>query len=214
MTTERVIIFTGGSLGESDIKEIQPGDTVIGADYGAWFLVQHGISPDLSAGDFDSVTEEQLRKIQQSSKQFVSCDPINKNLSDTELALEYAIEMKPQEIIIYGAIGTRLDHTLANIQIMSKVLRHGIPCSIRNQHNHISVTDSVHIVQRNDFPYVSLMPLSNEVTGITLEGFMYPLHEAVLSIGESLGISNRLLHETGTITIKEGLLLIIESKDE
>lgn len=214
MTIERVIIFTGGSLEESDIKEIQPGDTVIGADYGAWFLVQHGITPDLSAGDFDSVTEEQLRKIQQSSKQFVICDPINKNLSDTELALEYAIEMKPQEIIIYGAIGTRLDHTLANIQSLSKVLKLGIQCSIQNQQNRITVTDSVHIVSKSDFPYVSLIPLSNEVTGITLEGFMYPLHEAVLSIGESLGISNRLLHEKGKVTVKEGLLLIIQSKDE
>ena len=214
MTIGRVIIFTGGSLEESDIKEIQPGDTVIGADYGAWFLVQHGITPDLSAGDFDSVTEEQLRKIQQSSKQFVSCDPINKNLSDTELALEYAIKMEPGEIIILGAIGTRLDHTLSNIQILSKVLKRGITCSIRNRHNRISVTDSVHVVSRNDFPYVSLIPLSNEVTGITLEGFMYTLHDAVLSIGESLGISNRLLHETGTITIKEGLLLVIQSKDE
>lgn len=214
MTIGRVLIFTGGSLEENDIKEIQPEDTVIGADYGAWFLVQHGITPDLSAGDFDSVTEEQLCKIKNNSKQFVICDPINKNLSDTELALEYAIEMKPQEIIIFGAIGTRLDHTLANIQILSSVLKRGITCSIRNRHNHISVTDSVHVVSRNDFPYVSLIPLSNEVTGITLEGFMYPLHEAVLTIGDSLGISNRLLDESGTVTIKEGFLLIIQSKDE
>lgn len=214
MTIGRVLIFTGGSLKENDIKEIQPEDTVIGADYGAWFLVQHGITPDLSAGDFDSVTEEQLCKIKMSSKQFVICDPIKKNLSDTELALEYAIEMKPQEIIIFGAIGTRLDHTLANIQILSSVLKRGIACSIRNRHNRISVTDSVHVVSRNDFPYVSLIPLSNEVTGITLEGFMYPLHEAVLTIGDSLGISNRLLDETGTVTIKEGVLLIIQSKDE
>ncbi|WP_211747843.1 thiamine diphosphokinase [Paenibacillus sp. Marseille-Q4541] len=213
MTIQRVIIFTGGSLEESYIKEIQSDDIVIGADYGAWFLVQHGITPELSAGDFDSVTEDQLRKIQQNSKQFVICDPINKNLSDTELALEYAMEMKPREIVIFGAIGTRLDHTLANIQIMSKVCKQGIECSIQNTHNRLTITDSVHIVHKNDFPYVSLIPLTNSVTGITLEGFMYPLQEATLSIGDSLGISNRLLGDKGTVTISEGLLLVIQSKD-
>lgn len=213
MTIERVIIFTGGSLEETYIEEIRPDDVVIGADYGAWFLVQHGITPDFSAGDFDSVTKEQLQIIEQNSKHFVICDPINKDLSDTELALNYAIEMTPKEIVIFGAVGTRLDHTLANIQIMSKAIKHGIQCSIYNTHNRITMTNSVHIVHKYDFPYVSLLPLTNTVTGVTLEGFMYPLDHATLCIGDSLGISNRLLNDTGMVKIKEGLLLIIQSKD-
>ena len=68
-------------------------------------------------------------------------------------------------------------------------------------------------LSHSEFTYISLLPLTAAVKGITLDGFQYPLIDATLEMGQSLGISNKLQADTGSITIGEGLLLIIESRD-
>ncbi|WDH81086.1 thiamine diphosphokinase [Paenibacillus urinalis] len=213
MPNTRVAIFTGGDLHEEYIEKLNADDILIGADYGAWYLVHQQLKPTIAVGDFDSVSEEQYRRIEEYSHQVVRCDPIDKDLSDTELALKYAYSFHPAEIVIFGATGSRLDHTLANIQILSKTLKHGIRCSIINRNNLITATDSRITLHKNEYDYISLIPLTTEVRGIDLDGFMYPLSDAVLSIGDSLGISNQIVSSAGTITIKEGILLVIQSKD-
>ncbi|MNJ71295.1 Thiamine pyrophosphokinase [compost metagenome] len=82
-----------------------------------------------------------------------------------------------------------------------------------DHNNYVTLTGSSSIVQSRGYTYVSLLPLTPEVTGIYLDGFMYPLEDATLKIGQSLGISNRLLDTEGTVRIESGFLLIIQSKD-
>ncbi len=195
------------------IEEIGPNDLVIGADRGALFLVEHGIQPHIAVGDFDSITPEELEKVRSSSGQIITCDPIHKDLTDTELAYMTAMDKQAREIIMMGVTGSRLDHTLANIQIMLRGLQHQIQSAIYDTHNYITLTGSTCVIQNRGFTYASLVPLTPEVTGITLEGFMYPLENATLRMGQSLGISNRLLEQEGTIRIESGLLLIIQSRD-
>lgn len=213
MPNTRVAIFTGGDLHEEYIEKLNADDILIGADYGAWYLVNQHLTLNLAVGDFDSVSEEQYRCIEENSHQVVRCDPIDKDLSDTELALKYAYSFDPAEIVIFGATGSRLDHTLANIQILSKTLKQGVRCSILNRNNLITATDSRITLHKSEYDCVSILPLTTEVRGIDLDGFMYPLSNAVLSIGDSLGISNQIVDTTGTITIKEGILLVVQSKD-
>ncbi|MCM3783858.1 thiamine diphosphokinase [Neobacillus mesonae] len=213
MPKSRVAIFTGGDLDAEFLKNLRADDILIGADYGAWFLVKNDLRPAISVGDFDSVTREQFDLIEKMSTRTISCDPIDKDLTDTELALEYAYTFKPEEIVIFGATGSRLDHTLANIQILFKTLKAKIPCSIQNKNNLIQITDSQITVHKTEYEYVSLIPLTTEVRGIYLDGFMYPLEDAVLTIGGSLGISNQISQKEATITIKEGVLLVVHSKD-
>jgi len=110
-------------------------------------------------------------------------------------------------------LGTRFDHSLSNIHLLRKALEAGIPCRIIDERNIIMLTDSGLTVQANGFPYVSLLPLSLDVTGITLTSFRYPLEEASLRIGQSLGISNELTGSEGHIRIRTGLLLVIQSRD-
>ncbi len=93
-------------------------------------------------------------------------------------------------------------------------LQHHIPCSILDKNNYITLTGSSCVVEDRGFKYVSLLPLTTEVTGIVLEGFEYPLHNASLRMGQSLGVSNRLSQEKGIVHIEGGLLLIIQSKDQ
>ncbi|WP_433946607.1 thiamine diphosphokinase [Paenibacillus sp. SN-8-1] len=213
MPPKRILIFTGGSIKKESIHEIKEGDFVIGADKGALFLVDNGVQPDLSVGDFDSVTKDELERIKRSSHEMITCDPIDKNLTDTELAFDMALDQQPEEVVMIGAVGSRLDHSLANIQMMLRGLQHKVLSSILDEHNYISLTGSSLKVQDRGFTYVSLLPLTPEVTGITLKGFMYPLQDATIQMGQSLGISNRLTGSEGSIQIESGLLLVIQSKD-
>lgn len=213
MSTRRAVIFSGGMLSPDDISEIRDGDLIIGADRGALYLVECGIYPDIALGDFDSVLPEQQDKIRKYSKRLISCDPVHKDLTDTELALELAIEEHVGEVLLLGATGTRIDHTLANLQMLRQAMQQHIHCIIQDGHNRIMMTSTEAVVEERGYTYTSLLPMTAEVTGITLEGFMYPLLNATLNMGQSRGVSNRLIAPAGKVYIESGLLLIIQSKD-
>lgn len=214
MTTKRIVICTGGKLGEWVNHWLRPEDQLVGADRGAIYLVNQGYELDLAIGDFDSVTPEELKQINENSRLLQSCDPVNKNVTDTEMAFEWALSEGTDEILLLGATGTRLDHSLANIHLLLKGLNEGIPCKIIDEFNEITcVRDRLDIQKRSHYSYVSLLPMSLEVHGITLHGFQYPLHDASLYMGQTRGMSNVLLDECGTVEIKEGVLLFIQSKD-
>lgn len=212
-STNRVLIFTGGQIAPSLLNEIRQDDFIIGADHGALFLIKHNVTPDMAVGDFDSVTPDELEIIRAHSKEFIACDAIDKDLTDTELAIDLAIEKQPDEIVLIGALGSRLDHTLSNVHMLLRSMHHQITASIIDNNNYVTLTGSNCVVENRGYTYVSLLPLTPEVTGIYLEGFMYPLEDATLKIGQSLGISNRLLGAKGTVRIESGFLLIIQSKD-
>jgi thiamine pyrophosphokinase len=209
----RVVIFSGGRLDLWALAHVREGDRLIGADHGALFLVEHGFVPQLSVGDFDSVTPQQLNWIREGSSKTEAYDPIDKDYTDTELAFERALEMQPDEIILVGALGTRFDHSLANVHLLVKAMQRGIPASIADEHNEIRLTANSLTVRAVGYSNVSLLPLTPRVTGITLSGFRYPLTDAVLQMGQSLGISNVLEAQEGRITVSEGWLLVIQSKD-
>ncbi|OMF38292.1 thiamine diphosphokinase [Paenibacillus sp. FSL H8-0548] len=213
MMQPRIIICTGGQLGSWALEHIETTDVLIGADSGARFLISHGFRPDISIGDFDSVSEEDLIAIRENSGQTIACDPIDKNYTDTEMAVRLALDMQPRELILLGALGTRFDHSLANVHLLALAAAQQVQAAIIDDHNKISLIQDQTTIEKQGFPNVSLLPLSMRVEGITLHGFQYPLTEAELTIGQSLGISNVLTAAFGTIRICEGLLLVIQSRD-
>jgi thiamine pyrophosphokinase len=178
-------------------------------------LVRSGIRPALALGDFDSVTAEELEEIRHGSEAVDGYDAIDKDWTDTELAFRWALERKPREIVMLGALGTRFDHSLANVHLLLQAAEAGVPCRIVDACNEVALAmgEQTTVVRRSRFRQVSLLPLSPSVAGITLDGFQYPLHDATLRIGQSLGISNVLLAEEGTIRVREGWLLVIQSVD-
>lgn len=214
-TGRRIVIASGGELGGWAISEIRKNDFLIGADKGAIFLVENGLVPDLAIGDFDSVSASEKRYIQQVSRRFEDCDPVLKDYTDTEMAVERALAAAPPEIVLLGVLGTRFDHSLANIQLMVKCWERGVPCRIIDRHNELILTGPGTLLLRykSRFSQVSLLPLTREVSGITLTGFRYPLADATLHMGQSLGVSNVLEEPVGHIEVGEGLLLVIQSID-
>ena len=209
-----ITIVLGGQLGNWALDYIKEAHTLIGADSGAAFLVQCGFTPDIAIGDFDSVTSEQFEQISKQSRQMISCDPIDKDYTDSEMAIRLALDMKPDEILMLGATGTRLDHSLANIELLVLAEQAGVHASIIDANNRITLASGHTILKRSTYEHVSLLPLSSDVLGVTLTGFKYPLQQATLSMGQSIGVSNILLAEEGIIEHTSGKLLIIESKDD
>ncbi|WP_151736307.1 thiamine diphosphokinase [Paenibacillus tengchongensis] len=213
MPAGRVVIVAGGRLSEELLRYIDEEDFIIGADRGALFLINHGVTPDLAVGDFDSIPPEALGTIRAGSREMLACDPVDKDLTDSEMALDLALARQPDSILLAGVTGTRLDHTLASIQMMTRALQRQVNCSAVDSNNYITLTGSQALVQERGYTYVSLLPITPEVTGINLEGFQYPLVNATLKLGQSLAVSNRLEGTEGTVRIESGLLLIIQSKD-
>ncbi|MFF2887439.1 thiamine diphosphokinase [Paenibacillus sp. NPDC057967] len=210
---QRIIIFAGGNLGPWALQHITPSDTLIGADSGAIYLISNGFAPHIAIGDFDSVTESEMELIRERSGNTISCDPIDKNYTDTEMAFRLALDMKPDGLLLLGALGTRFDHSLANVHLLALANELGIEAAIVDEHNEICLISKTTLFQRGHHPQVSLLPLSEQVTGITLTGFQYPLNEATLTIGQSLGISNVMKAEQGKIEVRNGRLLVIRSRD-
>ncbi|MEW6698186.1 MAG: thiamine diphosphokinase [Bacillota bacterium] len=209
----RILLFSGGHLGPWALAEITEGDFLLGVDRGTLFLIENGCRPDLAMGDFDSVNAAEFSRIKLESKECQACEPVVKDETDTEMAFNWALTQNPREILLLGVLGCRFDHTLANVHLLAKALQAGIPCRIVDEKNEILLINDAAVIRKDRFRQISLLPLTGRVTGITLTGFQYPLHQATLTLGHSLGISNILQDETGKVEIATGQLLIIKSMD-
>lgn len=108
-----------------------------------------------------------------------------------------------------------MDHALANIHILKDALEANIPCQILDKHNRIYLINREITLKKDEVygKYISLIPLTNEVEGLTLTGFKYPLNDYTLPIGTSLGVSNEIVKDTAHIKMDKGILTVIESKD-
>lgn len=126
-----------------------------------------------------------------------------------------AIELKSYKITILGALGKRMDHAIANIHILKDALEANIHCQILDRYNRIYLINKSIQLEKNKAygKYISLIPLTSTVEGLTLTGFKYPLNNYTLPIGTSLGISNEIIDNTAHIEMKNGILIVIESRD-
>ncbi|MDM5156047.1 thiamine diphosphokinase [Bacillus sp. DX1.1] len=183
-------------------------------DRGVYHLLQRGIIPSVAFGDYDSVTAEELAWMQKQTSE-LHIVPREKDQTDLEIAINWALEQKPKLVRIFGATGGRLDHGLANIQMLLKGLHAHTEMHIVDNQNEIAVKKvGTYIIEANNqFPYVSFVPVTEIVKGITLHGFKYPLTDKTIEWGSTLCISNELVAEKGTFSFTSGILMVIRSAD-
>lgn len=138
-----------------------------------------------------------------------------KDDTDTELAIKRALAMNCSHITLLGATGGRLDHMIGNIHLLFPCLQKGTYAEIVDSQNRLYLIDGEHSFRKGEVwgKYISFLPLTEEVTGITLKGFKYPLTDRDISIGTSLCISNELVEEEGIVTLTDGVLITVESHD-
>lgn len=191
-------------------------NTVVCADSGLDAAYQLGLSVQYAMGDFDSVSDEVLKHYQAQSTEFVKYPP-EKDATDSHIVLEWVVEKLPSEIIILGATGRRLDHFLANVNILMKPLSYGIPAYIVDSHNRLYLLDHSHIIRRKEMfgKYISFLPFTEEVSAVYLRGFKYELDGQTMTLGDSIGVSNELAEgqEAALIEFGDGILIAVESKD-
>jgi thiamine pyrophosphokinase len=171
------------------------------------------VIPDYILGDFDSIDKKVLEKYKTQKIKINELKP-EKDFTDTEEAINLAIKLKSSEFVIIGAIGTRIDHVLANINVLKIALDNNIKAKIINEHNEIELINNELIIEKNNlYKYISIMPLTTQVEGITITGMKYPLENYTLTIGNSLGVSNEQIEKTAKIKVKDGILIVIKSRD-
>lgn len=208
------IIVTGGNIDKNFLEKFlheNKYDKIIAADKGLETLNEIVTEPDYIIGDFDSVNKDILEQYKNIPITYLKPE---KDFTDTHMALKLAIKQGARKATVIGAIGTRFDHSIANIHILKEALENNIEAEIINENNRIKLINTdIKIDRDNKYKYISLIPLTTMANGVTLEGFKYGLKDATLKIGESIGISNEQIEKEATIKIKEGILIIIYSKD-
>lgn len=186
------------------------------ADRGYEFFLQTGIVPDLAIGDFDSLSEEGRKKLEEAEGMQVVYLKPEKDDSDTQSALKYMITGGSREIAILGATGSRMDHMMANMGLFLLGKELGAEIVIADPHNYMRLIQSgTELKKDGQFgKYVSFFPLGGDVRGLTLKGFCYPLHGYHLRTRDSgLTVSNEIREETASVTYVSGDLLMIMSRD-
>ncbi len=212
MAKETIVIIAGSAIEDMEFLrqriEAAAPTAVLCADGGARYARALGIIPDLIIGDMDSLEDDLLRHFEEKGAA-VAPYPVRKDETDTQLALTRAMAMNPQEILIFGALGKRLDHTLANLGLLMIGLEKGVPIKLLDEDCEVFVMAGAATVSGERGQTVSIFPWGGEARHITLEGFEYPLEDATMILARPYGISNRLTAEEGRIKVDEGCLLVI-----
>lgn len=216
----KALIVSGGKVNSSFVLNLYKNEKfekVIAVDNGLTVLDAIEVFPTDIVGDFDTVSPGLLEKYADRKEVLIHTYPSKKNATDSQLALELAIKEECDSITILGVTGTRLDHVLGSIYMLHIPLERGIDCSILDENNRIRlINKSITIKKRETLgSYISLIPFTDKVVGITLKGFKYPLENYTMEMGHSptIGISNELVEEKGTVNFSEGTLILIESRD-
>ena len=207
-----VNIVSGGRIGYRDFfrKKISGMENclIICCDGGVRHLQQTGIKPDVIIGDMDSIDPAHLEIYSRQDVKIIKY-PASKDFTDTELALDYAINLKPEAIYIWGALGGRLDHTLANVFLLEKTKTIPVKAYLIDEYCEAFLLSGDVTFNESAGQTVSLIALSPQVEGITLRGFLYPLDDATLRMGESLAVSNIINGDEAKISVRLGSLLVI-----
>lgn len=219
---KRVLIITGGRSDKALAKELYSEfapDMVITADRGMEVARELGIVPDYLVGDFDSSDNATLEYFKSQfateGRPIIRTFNAEKDETDTELAISLALVSEASEIVILGATGTRLDHTLANIHILCKPLESGVKALIIDEYNVISLHDEKITLKADKAfgEYFSLMPLSESVKNLTIKGAKYELEKVDIAYGSSLCVSNEFAKNTVKIDFDEGKLILFQTSD-
>ncbi len=214
----KVLLITGGDVDFASaagfLKEYQE-PYVVAVDGGLDSVEKLSLVPDCIVGDFDTIAKERLAPYKERGVHFETHRP-EKDNTDTELALLYALEQPGvTEVAVLGALGKRFDHALGNLHILLHGLKKGVFCYLADAYNRIYLLDGPRSFRKGETfgNYISFIPFTEQVTGVNLTGFKYPLHEATLVLGNSLGISNEIIGEEARMELSEGIVICVESRD-
>lgn len=214
------VIANGAWDAEWGSQELAQFDFLIGADGGGNHALQSGRLPEVLMGDLDSITPESLELCRQKNvhiEQF----PREKDETDLELALEYAVSQLKREapsqdpssreihtLWLYGATGGRVDHLLGNLALLLNFLKKGYCIHIKDPLHEIYLLQGREELKGRAGQELSLIPVT-EKARVTTEGLYYPLQGGLLLQDSPRGISNVFLGEEAVVEVEEGIVLLV-----
>ncbi len=209
---QNIVIVSGGRLGNMDFFRTQVAKIenrlIICCDSGARHLAAAGVTPDVLVGDMDSIESSRLADYVRKGVKIIQ-HPADKDFTDTALALDYAVGLHPERIHIWGALGGRMDHALANLFLLLKGKEAGIKICLLDEFCEAFIADNDVTFADATGCLVSLVALSPRVEGIELDGFLYPLNDGTLTLAESRGISNVISANRASVHVRSGSLLVV-----
>ena len=218
----RYVIIAGGTIELDFLKDFlsqrqRDEMYIIACDKGYEACEKLDIIPNLLVGDFDSAGEGAVERALSSGIEIKRLNPI-KDDTDVEAALVIAMDRAASDetIFILGGTGSRIDHVFGNIALVAMGIKNDRYVVMMDSHNAISVIrpNTVHLVDKQPGLYVSIFPYMGPVTGVTMEGFKYPLTDATIEGFNTLTVSNEVVADEGKIWFEgEGYLIIMETRD-
>ena len=210
MNTKKISIMLGGVFPE----ELPLSNLWCGVDRGALYLLDKGINPLLSCGDFDSINSEQRKEVEQKSKYFRVKH--SEDLTDADFALENILELfdSVEEIDIYGATGRRLDHFFGNILLLNNKKYNSVKVKIIDDNNIITIAHSgQNIFEKIEgYKYFSIVPIY-ENTKMSIKNSKYEVENLVLTLNRPNATSNEFVNEKAIELEVSSNVLVIYSKD-
>lgn len=214
-----MILISGGRIDPDfvlDFIKRHEGDQIAAIDRGLKFCSEQGIRPNYIVGDFDSLPGGILERYESDADISIRRLKPEKDDSDTEAAFHLSLDLGVDTIYLLGATGTRIDHMIANIQLLVLAVLKGIRMYLIDPNNLITALIRPAILKREEQygNYVSFFSWGDEVTDLTLTGFKYPLtryHLTHVSCG--LSLSNEIAEDNASVEFQSGILLMIQSKD-
>lgn len=203
-----LVFLNGEGVEKIHLDEIiEDVDTIIAVDGGANHLNRLNIIPNILIGDMDSVKPEVFDALRKKNVVIIT-HPVEKDQTDSELAIEYAIQKGYEEIVIVGFYGDRFDHMVANINYLTKLLRKVKINIIHNNEDIYLVDKSIQFHGRKN-DEVSLIPLHSDAKGVKTTGLKYKLDGEVLRVASTRGVSNIIQESMVRIQLKKGVLMVI-----
>ena len=205
----RAFIYTGGAVFPDNITEHPKGDDLcIAADSGFHNAKKCGDRVDILVGDLDSIGSYKLDK-----KTELLQVPAEKDVTDTQLAVETAIERGANDIVIIGGFGGRADHMLSNLSILEDLNARGIFAVMLDGQNRARFLRSTStLIPKSGYRYVSILAIDPVVKGVSVEGCKYPLKNAKLTRNFQYAVSNEIVGNCALISVRKGAISVIESK--
>ena len=212
----KVCILLNGKINDySIIKQFinnQNYDYIICADGGANHAYKMNITPNYIIGDSDSINKEVIDFYKKQNVLFEEF-PSKKNETDSELCILLSKSLNASKIDLFGTLGGRIDHILANINLLYYIREQEIiPRIISEQEEIYIATNECVKIKGNVNDIISIIPIKGDAKGVTLENLEYPLNNYDMNYSTPLGISNIMLSEECKIAVKKGSLLIIRNK--
>jgi thiamine pyrophosphokinase len=205
-----VLVFANGDITELDwIRPLLAGaEAIIAADGGSRHLWALGQAPDLVIGDLDSLPDE-VQAWLEDCEVTIHGHPPEKDETDLELALVHAVANYEDEIWLFGALGGRLDQTLANMLLLAHPDLLDKPVLLVNQHERAWLVTGQTSIRGKAGDLVSLIPLGGDVQVQATTGLQWSLQNERLRFGPARGVSNVMTADLATVTVRSGLLLCI-----